>query len=118
MNVLPLSRRGWVAGDDSLMSSLLEAAGLANAASRTGRTRSGFASLEAIVGAHPDLLLVTDDSSFAEDQGRAFLLHPALERLYPLDRRIVIPERLTVCGGPMLAEALDRLATELERIGR
>jgi iron complex transport system substrate-binding protein len=118
MSVLPLARRGWVAGDDSLMSSLLESAGLTNAAGRLGRIRSGFASLEAIIGAHPDLLLVTDDSAFAEDQGRAFLLHPALERLYPLERRLIIPERLTVCGGPMLAEALDRLAVEIERIGR
>jgi iron complex transport system substrate-binding protein len=30
----------------------------------------------------------------------------------------VIPERLTVCGGPMLADALDRLASELERVDR
>jgi iron complex transport system substrate-binding protein len=117
-NVLPLARRGWVAGDDSLMSSLLESAGLTNAAARLGRQKSGFASLEAIIGAHPDLLLVTDDSALAEDQGRAFLLHPALERLYPLDKRLVIPERLTVCGGPMLAEALDRLAEEIERVGK
>ena len=31
-------------------------------------------------------------------------------------KRIVIPERLTVCGGPMLSEAMDRLASELERV--
>jgi len=44
------------------------------------------------------------------------LLHPALEQFYPASKRIVIPERLTVCGGPMLADALDRLASELERV--
>ena len=54
----------------------------------------------------------------AEDQGRALLLHPALQTLYPPARRIVIPERLTVCGGPMLVEALDRLAAEIARVGR
>ena len=44
------------------------------------------------------------------------MLHPALERFYPAAKRLVIPERLTVCGGPRLSEALDRLASELERV--
>src|ERR1041384_1112873 len=48
--------------------------------------------------------------NFARDDGQAFLLHPALERFYPPEKRIVIPERMTECGGVMLAEALDALA--------
>ena len=44
------------------------------------------------------------------------MLHPALERFYPASKRIVIPEKLTVCGGPRLPEALERLASELERV--
>ena len=115
--VLALSRRGWVSGGDSLTSSLLATVGPRNAASELGYKLGGFASLEAIVSLKPDLLLVSDGGDFAEDEGRAFLLHPALERFYPPDKRIVIPERLTVCGGPMLAEALDRLSSELERVG-
>ena len=50
--------------------------------------------------------------------GRAFLLHPVLARLYPPDKRIVLPERLTVCGGAMLADALDALTAELQRVAR
>jgi iron complex transport system substrate-binding protein len=114
--VLALSRRGWVSGDDSLTSSLLANAGLANAAGDLGLKSGGIVSLEAIVSLKPDFLLVSDNSGFAEDEGGALLLHPALERFYPNARRIVIPERLTVCGGPMLPEALDRLASELERV--
>ena len=68
-----------------------------------GFRSGGFASLETIVSLRPDFILVAEDGPFAEDQGRAFLLHPALEQLYPPDRRLVIPERLTICGGPMLA---------------
>jgi iron complex transport system substrate-binding protein len=116
--VLPLSRRGWVSGRDSLVSSLLAAAGLSNAASEIGFKGGGFASLETIVSMRPDFILVADDSLFAEDQGHAFLLHPALERLYPPERRLVIAERLTVCGGPMLAETLERLTAEIERVSR
>jgi iron complex transport system substrate-binding protein len=116
--VLALSRRGWVSGSESLVSSLLAAVGLSNAAAEMGIKTSGFASLEAIVSTRPDLILVADDSPVAEDQGSALLLHPALEQLYPPDKRLVVPDRLTVCGGPMLAEALDRLTAELERVSR
>jgi iron complex transport system substrate-binding protein len=116
--VLAISRRGWVSGGDSLTSSLLATAGLSNAAKDLGIKSGGFASLETIVNLKPDLILVSDDSGFAEDEGSALLLHPALERFYPATKRIVIPERLTVCGGPMLSEAMDRLASELERVDR
>jgi iron complex transport system substrate-binding protein len=116
--VLAVSRRGWVTGGDSLTSSLLANAGLSNAARDLGLKSGGFASLETIINLKPDLILVSDDSGFAADEGSALLLHPALERFYPASKRIVIPERLTVCGGPMLSEAMDRLASELERVDR
>jgi iron complex transport system substrate-binding protein len=116
--VLPLSRRGWVSGSDSLVSSLLTEAGLLNPAADLDVAAGGYASLEAIVRLRPDFLLVSEGSDRAEDDGRAFLLHPALERFYPPDKRIVLPERLTVCGGVMLADALDVLTAELKRVAR
>ena len=48
------------------------------------------------------------DETFATDLVHEFDL--------PLDRRITMPERLTVCGGPTLAEALDVLARAVERL--
>jgi iron complex transport system substrate-binding protein len=116
--VLPLSRRGWVFGRDSLTGALLQEAGLRNAASELGLTDGGFVSLEAIIALKPDLLLVSEEGDRAEDEGAAFLLHPALERFYPLDKRIVMPERFTVCGGVMLADALDRLVVEMRRVAQ
>ena len=116
--VLPLSRRGWVSGSDSLLSSLLTESGLFNAAADLGVGAGEFASLEAIVNLKPDFIVVSQGEDHAEDDGSAFLLHPALERFYPPSKRIVIPDRLTVCGGVMLAEALDLLVKELKRVGR
>ena len=116
--VLPLSRRGLVSGRDSLVSSLLTETGLLNPAGELGVAFGGFASLEAIISLKPDFILVSEAGDRAEDDGRAFLLHPALERFYPPEKRIVIPERLTVCGGVMLAEALDVLTAELKRVSR
>ncbi|MEH2475643.1 iron complex transport system substrate-binding protein [Nitrobacteraceae bacterium AZCC 2161] len=114
--VLALSRRGWVSGSDSLTGALLATVGLDSAARDLGLKLGGYASLEAIVSLKPDFLLLSEGSNFAEDEGRAFLLHPALQRFYPASKRLVIPEKLINCGGPMLSEALDRLASELERV--
>ncbi|WP_213772178.1 ABC transporter substrate-binding protein [Bradyrhizobium sp. dw_78] len=117
-SVLPLQRRGWVTGSDSLLGSLLSEVGLSNAAGELGVTSGGYATLEAIVNARPDFIVVSEAGDHAPDEGSAFLLHPALERFYPASKRIVIPDRLAVCGGVLLADALDRLVTELERVGR
>ncbi|MFT3937942.1 ABC transporter substrate-binding protein [Rhodopseudomonas sp.] len=116
--VLALSRRGWVTGGDSLLSSLLQTAGLSNAASDLGFAYGGFASLEAIVASRPDLLLVSEEQPVAEDQGKALLLHPAIQQAYPASRRIVVPDQLTVCGGAMLPVALDRLSDAIEQISQ
>lgn len=116
--VLSVSRRGWVSGSRSLMSSLLGEIGLTNAAGEIGLKFGGFASLEAIIKLQPDFIVVSNDSDFAEDEGRAFLLHPALEHFYPPSKRLIVPERLTVCGGPMVADALDRIVSEITRAER
>ena len=112
--VLPLQRRGWVAGAGTLLGSLLQEAGLVPGIQ--GRGLGRFMTLEEIVARRPDLLVVSEAGESAEDQGSALLLHPALATLYPPERRIVLPDSLNLfCGGPALADALDRLATEIRR---
>ncbi|MBI3699879.1 MAG: ABC transporter substrate-binding protein [Afipia sp.] len=114
--VLPVSRRGWVTGGDTLANSLLTELGLKNAAGELGYDYGGFAPLETIISLKPDLLLVSDTANSAEDEGQAFLLHPALEKFYPPSKRIALPDRLTVCGGPMLVDTLKALTAELRRV--
>jgi iron complex transport system substrate-binding protein len=114
--VLQLSRRGWVDGSSSFIGSLLTETGLVNTAGEFGFTSGGFASLEAIVNVKPDLLVVSQAGGIARDEGHAFLLHPALERFYPPEKRIVIPEALTECGSVTLADALEVLVQQLKRI--
>jgi iron complex transport system substrate-binding protein len=116
LRILPLQRRGWVSGGETLITELLGLTGLTNAASELGLTSGGQVSLEAIVKLRPDALLTSRDDKAAEDQGRAMLHHPALDAMFPPERRLVIPQSLTVCGGPMLAEALERLAREIGKL--
>lgn len=116
VRVLPLERRGWVSGEANLMTSLLDAVGLRNAAADAGLRDGRLMSLEEIVMMRPDFLLVSRADDVAEDQGRAMLLHPAIAERYPRDRLIVLPESLSVCGGAMLVEALDRLVAQITRL--
>jgi iron complex transport system substrate-binding protein len=118
LRILPVARRGWVSGSDSLMTDLLSQAGLANVAHELGFRQGGFASLESIVLLKPDVILVARDDLTPEDQGTAKLLHPALAGRFGADRKLTMPEKLTVCGGPMLVEAIEHLGREIVRIGR
>jgi iron complex transport system substrate-binding protein len=116
LRVLALSRRGWASGRDSLMSELLAAAGLANAGGEAVARLGGFLPLEMIVRLRPDAVMLAREDGAAEDQGQALLLHPAIQALFPPERRVVVPEPLTICGGPMLVEAMDRLAEQIRNL--
>ena len=115
VTVLPLQRRGWVSGRDTLMTSFLDIVGLRNAGAALG-AQGRLLSLEEIVSLKADMLLVSRSETAAEDQGSALLHHPALQERYPAARRLVLPEQMTVCGGPEIATALERLATEIGQI--
>ncbi len=110
-------RRGYVTGGDTLTGELLSIAGFANAGGTFAGKTGGFVPLEKIVAGPPDYLVVASSSIHVEDQGTALLAHPALAALYPPAKRIVLPEKLTVCGGPSLPAALDWLAAEARRVG-
>jgi iron complex transport system substrate-binding protein len=109
-------RRGYVTGGETLTADLLATVGFANAGGALAGRTGGFVPLEKLVAVRPDYLVVAAPDIRAEDQGTALLSHPALERLYPAARRIVLPERLSVCGGPSLPAALDWLAAEVGRM--
>lgn len=108
-------RRGYVTGAETLAADLMAAVGLVNVGGSIGGRIGGFVPLERLVSVRPDYLVVAAPDTPAEDQGTALLAHPALERLYPPERRIVLPERLSICAGPSLPAALDWLAGEIAR---
>jgi iron complex transport system substrate-binding protein len=103
-------RRGYVTGAETLTGELMDIVGFVNAGGALAGATGGFVPLERLIADRPDYLIVASADRPAEDQGSALLAHPALERLYPPERRIALPERLTVCGGPSLPAALDWLA--------
>ncbi|MFL5325911.1 MAG: ABC transporter substrate-binding protein [Microvirga sp.] len=111
--VLVLQRRGYTPGDTSILDELLRHVGLVPATRRLGLAQGGTVSLERLVADPPDYLLMAESDRGAIDQGSALLWHPALRETIPPERRLYLPDRLTICGGPATPQAIDALAAEV-----
>jgi iron complex transport system substrate-binding protein len=109
-------RGGILIGTGSLMDDLMTRAGLINLARKLHKGALGRLSLEGIVYARPDYLILGNEAGRGQDEGGQMLDHPALTRAVPLSRRLHIPSALTACGGPAYPDALERLQAEADRV--
>jgi iron complex transport system substrate-binding protein len=102
------------------MDDLFRAVGVSNGAIRLGAEISSrplaLASIEAILAARPDFLIVAEDGGQGSGQGAALLRHPALLKAYPPEKRVKWPVRETVCPGPSVIDALERLADSVKDV--
>lgn len=115
---LVVQRGGYSAGPASLVAGMLTVAGLrppANAPAGLGGF-GGYVSLEQLLVDGPDVLVLQDPPRVAGDQGALFVTHPALLARYGANRRIDLPERFTVCGGPSLLQGLDYLTAAIKKL--
>lgn len=110
--ILVYERGGWVAATSSPLSEILAHLGFALHQPALGLGAGGLARLEAVVMAPPDALLVDSAAQQAIDNGTALLAHPALAAAVPPERRLAVPARLTICGGPSTPAAIEALAEE------
>jgi len=112
---LVVERGGYTQGPASLAASLLAAAGLKPPAGAP-QGYGGFIPLERFLMLNPDFVFLKDPPRAATDQGAIFLLHPALRERYSPERRVALPARYTMCGGPALIAAFDYMADEIARL--
>ena len=117
-SMLEIERRLYAPGTQSLVADLVRQWGLTNHADRLGVGQGGFVALERLLGDRPDVLLVTDSSPMVEDMGIALLRHPALITVFDEKRRIGIPTRLSLCGGPQTPALIRHLSQALGLAGR
>ena len=112
---LVVERGGYTQGPSSLAATLLSEAGLKPPAGAPAGY-GGFIPLEKFLVLQPDLVFLKDPPNAATDQGALFLVHPALRDLYPPERRVALPTRYTMCGGPALVAAFDYMADEMGKL--
>lgn len=99
---------GIVPGDGQLVDALLDNAGFANASAAQGMAQADYLSLEALLAAPPEVLLVAGQERMQQ--------HPALTAVPDMDRADY-PASLLYCGGPTIIRAAERLA-EVRREAR
>ena len=110
-----VERGGYSEGPDSLITAMLKSGGLRAPANETAGL-GGFISMEQLLIDAPDILVVQDAPRDASDQGALFLTHPALLARYGPQRRIDLPARYSLCGGPALLEGLKFLTARLKAL--
>lgn len=104
-------RRGFLTGTGTLIDDLMARAGLVNLASKLGKPVLTRLSLEELIAAQPDYLIVDSNADHRTDQGSEMLHHPVLDAI----PRLRIPQSWTVCGGPAYVLAARSLAQQLRR---
>jgi iron complex transport system substrate-binding protein len=104
-------RRGYLTGTGTLVDDLMKRVGLTNLAGKLGRPALSQLSLEQIVAAHPDYLIVEQSTDHVTDLGTEMLHHPALAGI----PRLELPQAWTVCGGPSYVLAAQSLSNQLRR---
>jgi iron complex transport system substrate-binding protein len=104
-------RRGYLTGTGTLIDDLMHRMGLVNLATRLGKSPLSQVSLEEMVAARPDYIIVESATNRVTDQGTEMLHHPALGDI----ARISIPQAWTVCGGPAYVLAARDMAEQIAR---
>lgn len=103
-----LRPNGFTAGPGSLPDAAMAAAGLDNLAARLPADSFGQLTLEQIVTAQPDLLVVNGEKDAPPSLADDLLNHRALAGYR--NRRVEVPLRLWSCAGPDVAQAVARLS--------
>jgi len=102
-------RRGFMTGTGTLIDDIMRRVGLVNLAGRLGKPALAQLSVEEMVAAHPDFLIVESATDRVTDQGTEMLHHPALRDI----PRISIPQAWTVCGTPDYVRATRAIAAAI-----
>jgi iron complex transport system substrate-binding protein len=98
-------RRGYLTGTGTLIDDLMQRVGLRNLAAELGKPSFSRLSVEEMVAARPDYLIVESATDRVTDQGTEMLHHPALASI----ARLRLPQSWTVCGGPAYVRAAKSL---------
>lgn len=104
-------RRGYLTGTGTLIDDLMQRAGLVNLAGRLGKSMLSQLSLEELIAARPDYIIVESATDRVTDLGTEMLHHPALRGI----PRISLPQAWTVCGGPAYVTAARSMAEQMRR---
>ena len=112
-----LNPNGFTVGQGTLADQVMTAAGLDNIAARLRIDNYGQIPLEIVALHHVDVLIVSASRDGPASKATEVLSHPILSQL-KRTRIVVMPGRLWNCGGPGIAEAVERLGAVASDVAR
>jgi iron complex transport system substrate-binding protein len=115
LKAVVLRPNGFTVGPGSLVDEILTRAGLDNLAARLDIAADEQVPLEVVALLGADVLILDRDEASAPSLADAALDHPAIAALAQRMTVVSLPARLWTCGGPEIAEAVERLAVAAAR---
>lgn len=112
------SSNGFSYGGSTLRNDFLKQFGLNNLAADLGMFGPGQLSLEALLAAQADYLIVTTTKPYTQQLAHPMLQHPALKQVFSDDKIITLSDTLFQCAGPSLSEAFNLMAQTLSHSER
>ncbi len=104
-------------GRQTLMDDLLVLAGLRNLAAERGIVSYGTLSLEALLIAEPDVLILDEVSRDRNSIAHQAMRHPALRKHFTENQVFRLPPSLMACVGPTSADAAEQLLALRRQLG-
>jgi iron complex transport system substrate-binding protein len=110
---------GLTVGRGAVLAQIIERAGWRNLGSELNISGYGQLSLEQLLIAQPQLLIldVTAESS-AGSIAHGYLAHPALQTLAQTARVVTMPPSLSECVGPMTVDAIELLVAQRKAVAQ
>ena len=100
---------GFTSGSKTISHEALELAGMDNLAALKGIEYYGNLSLESVIQAQPELLIINDGTINPHSLAQRQLQHPALQHWLGDKNVTTMPPQFWICGGPMIADAIEFL---------
>jgi iron complex transport system substrate-binding protein len=102
--------RGYTSGSHTLNDEALRLSGWRNVSADNGIRGYGSIDLETVLLAKPAQFFTSAYAPGTESLAQRQLAHPALQRITQGKPLVNISYRYWICGGPMIAEAIEKLA--------
>lgn len=107
---------GLTANTGSLLDAMIGAAGLYNAAETLTMSHAGQISLEVLVRAAPDVVVLTSAPADFRTVVADNLRHPALAAVLRSSREVRLPMPFWLCGTPRIVDGIERLAAARDAV--
>ncbi len=104
---------GYTSGESTLQNTALQLAGWRNLAAELGIQGYRAIDIEALLLAEPEQLFTSPYAPGSQSRAQQQLLHPALKRVTAGREMIEIDYKYWICGGPMIADAVEQLHQSL-----